>query len=170
MRQCTLKYVMPAMSMILCLAGVSVFAAKPPPLDEHQAMEVLFANLQVELPAGQGCVSAEATTIIKFIQTTLAYLAQEQGRGTWSRVDYARVKLNDEVNQNLMAFYSDATKFPASVRETLANMEKGRVLYQYTLWWGHTEGENVWSRGIQFLVYESDGSPVEGSFRCLSTP
>ena len=158
------------MWMILCPVGASVFAAEPPPLDEQQTMGVLFANLQVELPTGQGCVSLGTVTVGKFIQTTLGYLAQEKRRGGWSRVDYVRVELDDEINEDLMAFYSDATGFPASVRKTLANMEKGSVLFQYTIWWGHAKDENVWSRGIQFLVHESDGSPVAGSFRCLSTP
>ena len=81
MRQYALKYIMLAMWMILCPVGASVFAAEPPPLDEQQTMGVLFANLQVELPTGQGCVSLGTVTVGKFIQTTLGYLAQEKRRG-----------------------------------------------------------------------------------------
>ena len=158
------------MCITLCLPENNAFAAKQSPLDEQQTMQVLFANLQVKLPTSQGCISSGTATVGKFVQTTLAYLAQEKRRGGLSRIDYVRIELDDEVNKDLMKLYSKATGFPANVRKTLANMKKGNVLYQYTIWWNYAENENVWSRGIQFLVHESDGSPVEGSFRCLSMP
>ncbi len=169
-RKQILKYLLLGILMLPCLTGTPIIAAKPPPLNEHRAMAVLFANLEVELPPGQGCVPAGTVTVGGFIRTTLSYLAMEKKRGGLSRVDSVRIELTDDSKKDLGEFYSKAAGFPASLRKTLDAMKNGCALYQYTVWWTHAKDENVWSRGIQFLVREPDGSPVKGSFRCLSTP
>jgi len=55
-----------------------------------------------------------------------------------------RIELDGEVEEDLRDFYSDATGFSAGIRETLADMEKGSVLYQYTVWWNHAD-QPLWT-------------------------
>jgi hypothetical protein len=164
------KSILLAVCLLLCHVKIALAYSVPHPLDEQQTMQVLFANFHVELPSTQKCAAVEGATVGEFVATTLAYLAQEQGRGIMSQVEYERIELNDGTKKDIIELYSEGMGFPASVHGILSNVAEGSVLHQYTIWWNYAEGENNWSRGIQFLVYGAEGLPIEGTFRCLLIP
>ncbi|MCK5219521.1 hypothetical protein KAR10_08365 [bacterium] len=136
------------------------------PPNTEQVMGYLFDNLEVKFPPGQACAGNDGTTVGNYLKTTLAFLAKEESESSWSRVNCDRVKLDN----NLVEFYSNGRIFPKRVVAALREIEPGEILYQCTVSWGHVAGEIVWSRGIQFLIREKDGSVVNGSFRCLANP
>lgn len=136
------------------------------PPDSERVMGYLFNNIEVKFPQGQACAVNDGTTVGDYLKTTLAFLAKEESKSSWSRVDCDRVELDSD----LIEFYSNRKIFPERVVAALRSIAHGEILYQCTVSWGHAAGEIVWSRGIQFLIREIDGLVVNGSFRCLATP
>ncbi len=150
----------------LHLAATELIVKVP---NESQVMKGLFRNLDATFPISQSCNDNKSSpTIVRdYMQTILTYLAEEKSGGNQVSVKCNKTMLNKE----LIDFYSSTQgAYSKNISKTLRKMKRGEPLYQCEVSFNYASGENVWSRGIQFLFRGKNSQVVKHSFRCLITP
>lgn len=137
--------------------------------NQPQAINALFNNLDVVFPASQSCGDTLSTpvTIQDYLQTTLIYLSEEKTNGSRLQAKCDKAILNND----LINFYQEIQgTMSGKIVKSLNKLPTGEVLYQCEVTFNYAAGENVWSRGVQFLIRGKTGQAINHSFRCFMTP
>ena len=148
-----------------CLVLLAAPASARAP--NHAAiLRTLFENFHVVLPASQSCGDTQSTSITvgRYMERTLSFLAEEPTNGGRLQAACAQVPHDERLSE----FYGEVLGRPA--QRSLRRIPRGEGLHQCNVTFSYASGENVWSRGIQFLLRENTGRAVEHTFRCLMTP